>query len=597
MSGLPAGSKLGLDGLPWFDDPDKDRFAYFLHTVWEHLGLPVPTPIQIDIADNLQYGTKRLVIEAFRGIGKSWVTSAFVVWNLLRDPDIKILVASASKIRADDFTTFCMRLILEMPLLQHLAPRDDQRNSKISFDVGPAKAAHAPSVKSVGITGQLAGSRANLIIPDDVEVPNNSATQMMRDKLSESVKEFDAVLSPGGRIVYLGTPQCEESLYNKLPERGYTVRIWPARYPKSLDKYGNKIAPYIVDRWNDGVVGRPTDPLRFSDEDLIEREMSYGRSGFALQFMLDTSLSDAERYPLKLRDLVVMALDGKVAPVQIAWGAGPDQVINDLPNVGFSGDRYHRPAWVSKDDFSKFTGAVMVIDPSGRGKDECAYSVVKCLHGTLYLMASGGFLQGYSPETLQSLALIAKEHEVNRILIEANFGDGMFTALLQPVMTETYRNDQGKEVPRPWYYPVTLEEVKHSVQKEKRIIDTLEPVINQHRLVVASDVIKRDFESTRHLPQEEALRYQLFYQLTRITKDKGSLVHDDRLDALAMAVSYWVQAMAQNTDRAVDAHRQEALDKELRKFLEHATGQKPAQKGWLAQHSTRQSASDLRRRR
>ena len=206
-------------GIPIANDPLSD-FRKFLFVIWKHLHLPDPTPVQYDIAYNLQHGDKRMIIEAFRGVGKSWVTSAYVVWLLYMNPQLNILVVSASKTRADDFTTFTLRLINEMPILQHLIPHSDQRQSKISFDVGPANASHAPSVKSVGISGQLAGSRADVIVADDIEVPNNSMTQGMRDKLSEAVKEFDAILKPDGRIIYLGTPQNQESLYNKLPDRG-----------------------------------------------------------------------------------------------------------------------------------------------------------------------------------------------------------------------------------------------------------------------------------------------------------------------------------------------------------------------------------------
>jgi len=223
-------------------DPLKADFRNFLYVTWKHLGLPDPTPVQYDIAHFLQHGPKREIIQAFRGVGKSWVTSAFVCWLLYCNPELKILVVSASKSRADDFSTFTKRLIHEMPLLQHLRAREGQRDSNLAFDVGPARAAHAPSVKSVGITGQIAGSRADVIIPDDIEVPNNSLTQAMRDKLSNSVKEFDAVLTPkeASRIIYLGTPQTEMSVYTTLEERGYTLRIWPARYPSEAqrDKYG-----------------------------------------------------------------------------------------------------------------------------------------------------------------------------------------------------------------------------------------------------------------------------------------------------------------------------------------------------------------------
>jgi hypothetical protein len=149
----------------------------------------------------------------------------------------------------------------------------------------------------------------------------------------------------------------------------------------------------------------------------------------------------------------------------------------------------------------------------------------------------------------------------------------MFTALLKPILQDIY--------------PCTVEEVKHSKQKELRIIDTLEPVMNQHRLCVSADVIQKDFDSTQDLPMEDALRYQLMYQLTRITKDRGALVRDDRLDALAMAVSYWVEQMASHTESAVKDHRQKLLDIELEKFMEHATGRKPQLSGWLNQHSTR----------
>lgn len=167
--------------------PIYSDFRKFVYVVWKHLNLPDPTPVQYDIASYLQFGPKRSVIEAFRGVGKSWLTSAFVCWVLLNDPQKKILVVSASKERADAFSTFVKRLISEVPILQHLQAGSEQRDSMVAFDVGPAKPDHSPSVKSVGITGQLTGSRADIIVADDVETPGNSATQTMRDKLSELV--------------------------------------------------------------------------------------------------------------------------------------------------------------------------------------------------------------------------------------------------------------------------------------------------------------------------------------------------------------------------------------------------------------------------
>jgi len=544
------------------------NFKNFLYLAWKHLQLPEPTPIQYDIADYLQKVQKRIVIQAFRGVGKSWITSAYVCHQLLLNPQRNILVVSASKNRADDFSTFTQRLITEMPLLQHLQPRDDQRHSKISFDVSPARAAHAPSVKSLGVTSQLTGSRADLIIADDVESANNSQTQLMRDRLSETVKEFDAIIKPEvGRIVFLGTPQTEMSLYNSLDERGFKTRIWTSLYPTKIQliNLGEKLAPTIKKAITDDpkLEGKPTDPLRFDETDLMEREASYGRSGFQLQFMLDTTLSDLNRYPLKLNDLILMSglSSWKEAPCKIQWASGSDQIKSidsDLPNVGLKGDYWVAPMYTS-DEYAPFEGSVMSIDPSGRGADRTGYCILKMLHGVLYMTDCGALEGGYEKETLERISQLAKEHSVNYVVIESNFGDGMATALLKPVMAKIH--------------PCSIEEVRHNIQKEKRIIDTLEPIFNQHRLVVAQEVIEKDFK--------QPIDHQLFKQITRITRDRGAIRHDDALDALSIAANYWVERMDRDQTLAFEEHRETKLQVELDDFMEHSIGRPSKKKGWI----------------
>ena len=548
-------------------------FRNFLFLVWRHLGLPDPTPVQYDIALFLQKAYegsddtgKRILIEAFRGVGKSWITSAFVTWILLKNPHLKILVVSASKERADSFTVFTKRLIGDIPMLQHLQadPKQGHRDSSIAFDVGPSGADHAPSVKSVGITGQITGSRADIIIPDDIETPKNSMTQLQRDRLSELVKEFDAVLKPGGVITYLGTPQTEMSLYNELPSRGYTPCIWPAKYPgrKQIDAYGEKLAHWILDRveQDPSLEGKSVDPLRFDDLDLAEREASYGRSGFALQFMLDTSLADSERYPLKLGDMVTMDLDAEVAPVKVTWGSSPQQVLEDVPNVGLSGDRVYGPMYVA-DEWTPYTGAVLAIDPSGRGGDETGYAVVKILHGRLFVLKCGGLQGGYSADNLQFLAKLAKEHKVTDVVVESNFGDGMFSQLFMPVLQQ--------------FHPCSIEETRSTQRKELRIIDTLEPVMNQHRLVMDKQVLKDDAEV-------DVRDYSLAFQMTRLTKDKDSIRHDDRLDALSMAVQFWLDQLSRDEDMAVEDYREQQLMEELEKFEESVLGHPKMPDNWTS---------------
>ena len=543
--------------------PVQQDFRKFMYLVWKTLNLPDPTPVQYDIANYLQNSPKRCVIEAFRGVGKSWITSAFVCWTLLNDPQKKILVVSASKERADAFASFVKRLINEMPILQHLKANEGQRDSMLSFDVGLALPDHSPSVKSVGITGQLTGSRADIIIADDIEVINNSSTQVARDKLSELVKEFDSILKPldEARIIYLGTPQCEMSLYNQLPERGYKMRVWTAEYPtlSKVESYRGSLAPMLIRKLSEdaSLVGRPTDPMRFGEEDLMERKMSYGKSGYAMQFMLDTTLSDGDRYPLKISDLIIQNLNPTMAHMKVAWATSPELCISEVPTVALTGDRYYRPMWHSE-DMHEYTGAVMSIDPSGRGKDETGYSVVKMLTGNLYLTDAGGITGGYSEETLEALANTAKKNQVKLIVVESNFGDGMFTQLLKPVLGRIY--------------PCTVEEVRHSQQKELRIIDTLEPVMSSHRLIVDQKLIQKDFDTAKDP------KYSLFYQMTRLTKDRGALIHDDRLDALAIAVNYWTEHMARDNNKAVNQIKNELLKNELKSFMNNIL-HKPKERG------------------
>ena len=528
-------------------------FRYFLIITWRHLNLPDPTPVQLEIAEYLQHGERRKIIQGFRGVGKSWITSTYVVWRLRMNPQLKFLVVSASKDRADNFSTFTMRLINEMPLLSPLIPQDHQRNSKISFDVAPSSADHAPSVKSQGVLGQMAGSRADEVIADDCEVPNNSFTQPMRDKLAESVKEFDAILKPGGKITFLGTPQVENSLYLTLEERGYTTRIWTARYPEYKNNYGDRLAPRLQRNLTEGTVKPrdPVDPERFSDIDLMEREASYGRSGFNLQFMLDTTLSDQDRYPLKINDLVISSVNQEYAPEKVIWSNSPEYALTDLPCVGFNGDRFYRPAQ-EFGDFIEYTGSVMFVDPSGKGKDQTAISCVKMLNGNLYVTECLGLSGGYSDRVLERISKIARDNKINTIIVEQNFGGGMFAELLKPFLMR--------------YHPCELKDVRNTKTKELRIIDTLEPVMNSHRLIIDRKVIEKDFRSNSNEPPERRLKLQLVYQLSRISRHRGSLVHDDLVDSLAGAVAYWTEYMAQDEDKNIRNRKDQLLKTHLQNW-------------------------------
>lgn len=533
----------------------KADFVFFLFVLWKALSLPVPTRCQIDMAKKLSAGdNRRFILQAFRGIGKSFITCAFVVWKLWNNPDLKFMIVSASKERADANSIFIKRIIDLMPQLRELKPKQGQRDAVISFDVGPAKPDHSPSVKSVGITGQLTGSRADILIADDVEVPNNSATQAARDRLSELVKEFDAILKPGGTIIYLGTPQNEMTLYRELEGRGYTTTIWPARYPrdrKDWQSYGDRLAPMLqaeLEEDPESFYWRPTDEVRFDDTDLKERELSYGKAGFALQFMLNPNLSDAEKYPLKLRDLIVADLDPASSPMVYQWLPNPQNKREDVPNVGLMGDSYHTYQTVGS-AFSSYTQKILVIDPSGRGKDETGYAVLYQLNGYIFAMEVGGMRGGYEDSTLEALAKIGRKWKVNEYVIEGNFGDGMYLELFKPVAARIH--------------PAAVTEVKSKGQKELRICDVLEPIMGSHRLIVNAAAIVQDYQSASDKDGVRNPIYSLFYQMTRISRERGALAHDDRLDALAIGVQFFVESMAKDANKGEREVTEEWLEEQM----------------------------------
>ena len=503
--------------------------------MWYEIGLPAPTPIQLDMANVLQNPpSDRYIIQGFRGVAKSFLTCAYAVWLLWKNPLLKILITSASKDRADANAIFIRKIINTLDFLECLRLSSEDkltglRDTQNLFDVKGAIPDISPSIKSVGITGQITGTRADVLISDDVEVPSNSATPIQRDKLSEAVKEYDAILKPNGQIIYLGTPQNEASLYNALQERGYLTMIWTVMYPKDKterDFYGDKLAPYIANRFDsdpDKYAGRPTEPSRFNEEEIEKRRLSYGKAGFALQFMLNTSLSDYDKYPLKVSDFIVEELDNNETSRKWVWGSSPTLRINDVPCVALRGDYFYMPFSRSSETMA-YTGTVMSIDGSGRGSDLTAYAVVKFINGYLCVMDIGGYTEGYEDTTL-------KFWNVNDVVVEANFGDGMLTKLLTPVFNRIY--------------PCGIQEVKHSKQKELRIIDTLEPLLMQHRVILNKSVITQDYRRYEVNPL-----HSLIYQLTRISKERNSLAHDDLLDALAIACHYWIEAMDVDSNKS-----------------------------------------------
>ena len=186
----------------------------------------------------------------------------------------------------------------------------------------------------------------------------------------------------------------------------------------------------------------------------------------------------------------------------------------------------------------------MYVDPAGGGQnaDEIAFAVTKFMAGRVYLVDVGGFAGSYSEETLGKLSAIAIKWKPSCIEVEKNFGNGAFVRIWQPALHKA-QTEAG--VPKSG-----IGEVWESGQKELRIIDILEPIIGSNRLMVDESLIQKDWESVQKYPIQLRPTYSFFWQLARLTRERGALMHDDRLDAVASSCRHWVDALAQDSAKA-----------------------------------------------
>lgn len=521
------------------------------------------TDLQIDIGRFLQSDVRYGMIQAQRSQAKSTIVAMFAVWQLIHDCKHRILIISAGSEVAAEIANWVIQIIMNWDILECMRPdrQHGDRASSKAFDINwQLKGAEkSPSIACIGITANMQGRRADLLIPDDIESSKNGMTEVQRQALEHLSKDFTSICQKG-RIMYLGTPQTVDSIYNNLPARGYTIRVWTGRVPTQDEAkfYGETLAPYIKQMMDnpanqigggiDGTRGIPTDPVLLDEDALTKKELDQGSAYFNLQHMLNTEMSDDGRHPLKAKNLVIMNFGQEKAPGEIAWLPDPSRLV---PADGkfVSKPTFYRPYHISTELY-EYEGKYMYVDTAGGGEngDETVAAVTYFLHGYIFLAEIMKLPGGYSNEYYEKLSHLAMKHGVNKIDVEKNFGNGAFAAAWRPVMQKIYKDAGLPMCPR-------IEDVWESGQKELRIIDTLEPVMGRHRLIVHEDVIDYDFESVQKYPIDQRESFKFFHQLQKISRDRGALIHDDSVDAVAGAVRFWIERIAVDEKVRVEQKR------------------------------------------
>ena len=419
-----------------------------------------PTPLQYAMMEALQSHGTDMQLQAGRGAGKSVLTSILASWFLLRNPNVTIMVLSATAQKAVEFISMTRRILDLVPYCNHLAPGEHMTDNAFAFNCGSrTKVGQDASVFARGVTSQITGSHADIVISDDVEIEGNSDTAVQRDKLLGRLHELEQIRNPGGRVIMLGTPQTKDSIYNQLAS-AYPQIKFPAVIPDpTIPSQYENVAEWIMQL--PGEPGDSTQPERFSNELLLERKAKIGPTKFDLHYRLDCTLSDVGKYPLRLSDLIVFDVDAEMFPTRVIWANGDP--YRGMPSMGMAGDIVYRPMHISS-EYVPYQETCVFVDPSGRGNDETAVCVASMANGYIVVHELLGLDGGYDEGTLTKVAKLALRYRANTIRIESNFGDGTVAALMRPIAIKICGG-------------IGVEEYRVSGAKESRMLSSLETVM------------------------------------------------------------------------------------------------------------------------
>jgi len=277
------------------------RTAIWLQKCWEH-------------------GETRLLLQAFRASGKSRLMGLFSAWLLCRDPDLRILVLAAESSLSEKMVRTIRKIIERHPLTTALRPNNPDQWASDSFTVNRKRVSRDPSVLARGLYANITGTRADIIICDDVEVPNTSDTADKREKLRDRLAENRFILTPAGTQIYIGTPHSYYSLYADKPRREIGEdRVF-------LENYKRLSIPLIDKK------GHSAWPERYGTAEIEKIRLETGPAKFASQMMLTpVNIADSrldanllQKYaddlcPQEVQQKLILSIAGRKLLSASAW--------------------------------------------------------------------------------------------------------------------------------------------------------------------------------------------------------------------------------------------------------------------------------------
>ena len=519
------------------------------------------------------------IFMAQRSQSKSTLAACVCVYYLIFNPHYRVAVCMPTR----DLAKALIRLVIQtFQILPELAetflpdPRAGDRDNTEEWDIHHSLKGvdKSPSVGAVSLLGSLQGRRMDIALVDDLEQDKLSRTAEMRELLLAKATDLHAICL--GRMIFLGTPQTENSIYFTMSERGASTYVWPGRYPTpaEIPFYRGTLAPDILEAIQkdpslqrgggvSGERGQVTCPEYLTEKIHRDMELAGGPAWYELQYMLNVTKSANSAKALKTRDVIVVE-HAQTFPVRMDKGMGPSFIHKHL-----SGGKHHELSLPSS--FSEERKAPIIrayVDPAAGGSvsgDRTAFSVVGLVAGNIVLLSYGSFPGGYDKQGLYKLAEALCPHKPVSITIEKNMGYGAFKEVFQPILLEIAEKHSFKP---------GVEDDMVRGQKELRIIETLAPVMARGSLWVTSQALSEEDKYMEGIPSGKTAAYSLWQQISGITRERGCLSHDDLLDSLAGAVNLFREELALDGEKIKasiqkNAHKQ--MTKEMLDFLSGKT--------------------------
>tara|TARA_Y100000296_G_scaffold87439_1_gene134306 strand:- start:457006 stop:458487 length:1482 start_codon:yes stop_codon:yes gene_type:complete len=456
-------------------------FPLFL-TIWNR-GQGLSTPdVHYRIAHWLEQAWKNddryLLLMAFRSCGKSTIVGLFCAWLLFTDPNLRILVLAADLNLARKMVRNVKKIIERHMLTQHLLPEKKEQWASDRFTIKRDQEKRDPSMQAKGITANITGSRAEVVICDDVEVPKTCDTAEKRADLREKLLEIDYVLVQGGTRLYVGTPHHYYSIYADAPRKEIGEDV------PFLQDFKRLLCPIITPE------GAPAWPERYTIADIDRIKTHTGPNKFQSQMMLQpVSINEGRLNP---EDLTVYdeELTYKQAAGRAQLWLGGTRLV--------SSSAFWDPAFAAaqgKGDSSVL--AVVFSDDAGR----------YYLHRCAYIKSEAGSSEDEATQQCRQVVKIAAALMLPSITIEIN-GLGRFLP-----------NILRRELAAAGVSTSVIE-LSNRRPKAVRIIEAFDAVMAARALYVHDSVIKTPF----------------IREMQEWRPEKTS-AHDDGLDAAAGALA------------------------------------------------------------